>query len=187
VFFSRVCALSVGALARPRPGVSALRQRVRAWLPIGVHTREAAAKDSNPEHLAQFLRQPHCPAPHPTRGRLRRLEIDALVDRYHAGDTINHLAERFRINPTTVIAHLNRQSVERRAVARQWDDNTLASAARTYADGSSLADIAAHFGLGPSTVANRFRRSGVPIPPRQGWNYAIADAVSEVVSESGTA
>ena len=68
-----------------------------------------------------------------------------------------------------MIAHLNRQGVERRSVAKQWEHKTLASAARSYADGSSLATIAAQFGLDPSTVANRFRRAGVDIRPRRGW------------------
>jgi hypothetical protein len=126
-------------------------------------------------------------APHPTQGRLRPLDIDALIDRYRAGDTVNDLADRFRINRTTVIAHLNRHGVERRAVAKQWGHKTLASAARSYADGSSLADLAAQFGLDPSTVANRFRRAGIPIRPRRGWDYAASDAASEALGESGTA
>jgi DNA-binding CsgD family transcriptional regulator len=108
-------------------------------------------------------------APHPTRRRLRPPDIDALVDRYRAGDTINKLADRFGINRTTVIAHLNRRGVERRAISKQWDHKTFTRAARSYADGSSLADIAAQFGLDPSTVANRFRRAGIPIRPRRGW------------------
>jgi lambda repressor-like predicted transcriptional regulator len=108
-------------------------------------------------------------APHPTRGRLRLPDIDALVDRYRAGDTINELADRFGINRTTVIAHLDRRGVQRRALSKQWDHKTLTYAVRSYADGSSLAAIAEQFGLDPSTVANRFRRAGVPIRPRRGW------------------
>ncbi len=86
-----------------------------------------------------------------------------------------------------MIAHLNRQGVERRSVAKQWEHKTLASAARSYADGSSLADVAARFGVDPSTVANRFRRAGIPIRPRQGWDYATRVAVSEVLGDTGTA
>ena len=56
---------------------------------------------------------------------------------------------------------------------------TLATAARSYADGSSLANLAAQFGLDPSTVANRFRRAGIPIRPRRGWDCATRDDVSE--------
>jgi hypothetical protein len=102
---------------------------------------------------------------HPTQRRLRSVEVDALVECYQAGATITQLVERFRISRTTVMAHLARRGVQRRAVAKQWDHKKLASAARSYADGSSLAMIAARFGLDPSTVANRFRRAGVPIRP----------------------
>jgi AraC-like DNA-binding protein len=125
-------------------------------------------------------------APHPTQGRLRPPDIDAIVDRYRAGDTINELAHRFAINRTTVIAHLDRRGVERRATSKQWNHKTLTSAARSYADGSSLADVAAQFGLDPSTVANRFRRAGIPIRPRRGWDCRTRDAVSEVLGTSGT-
>jgi DNA-binding CsgD family transcriptional regulator len=122
-------------------------------------------------------------APHPTQGRLRAPDIDSLIDRYRTGDTINQLARRFAINRTTVIAHLDRRGVERRATSKQWDPQTLTSAARSYADGSSLADIAAQLGLDPSTVANRFRRVGIRIRPRQGWDYRTRNAVSEVLRE----
>jgi AraC-like DNA-binding protein len=108
--------------------------------------------------------------PHRTQRRLRSVEVDALVDLYQAGATITQLVERFRISRTTVMAQLDRRGVQRRAVAKQWDHKQLASAARSYADGSSLATIAAQFGLDPSTVANRFRQAGIPIRPRRGWD-----------------
>jgi AraC-like DNA-binding protein len=106
---------------------------------------------------------------HRAQRQLRAHDVDALVEHYRAGETIIQLAGRFGINRTTVIAHLDRRGVERRAIAKQWDHETLTSAARSYADGSSLADIAAQFGLDPSTIANRFRRAGVSIRPRRGW------------------
>jgi DNA-directed RNA polymerase specialized sigma24 family protein len=113
------------------------------------------------------------PAPattHRTQRRLRSVEIDALVDHYQAGATIAQVVERFRISRTTVMAHLDRRGIQRRAVAKRWDHKKLASTARSYADGSSLATIAAQLGLDPSTVANRFRRAAVPIRPRRGWD-----------------
>jgi DNA-binding CsgD family transcriptional regulator len=126
-------------------------------------TEPAREDRSRPAHVA-----PPPAAQHPTQGRLRTPDIDALVDRYRAGDTINELAHRFGINRTTVIAHLDRRGVQRRALLKQWDHKTLNRAARSYADGSSLATIAEQFGIDPSTVANRFRRAGVPIRPRRG-------------------
>jgi hypothetical protein len=156
--------------------------------------REALGHYSNPttEPADEDRSRPADVAPppaarRPTQRRLRPTDIDALIDRYRAGDTINELAYRFAVNRTTVIAHLDRRGIERRAIATQWDHQTLTLAARNYADGSSLADIAAQFGLDPSTVANRFRRAGIPIRPRRGWDYAASDAASEALGESGTA
>lgn len=79
------------------------------------------------------------------------------------------LAGRFGISRTTVIAHLDRRGVERRAIAKQWDDAARTVAARTYDKGHSLAYIATEFGLDPSTVAHRLRRAGVHMRPRRGW------------------
>ena len=67
------------------------------------------------------------------------------------------------------MAHLNRRSVQRRATAKQWDDDALSRAARSYANGNSLAHIADEFDIDPSTVANRLRKARVPIRPRRGW------------------
>jgi hypothetical protein len=39
-----------------------------------------------------------------------------------------------------------------------------------YAAGSSLAHVADQFGVDAQTVANRFRRAGIPVRPRRGWS-----------------
>jgi hypothetical protein len=36
----------------------------------------------------------------------------------------------------------------------------------------SLADVAAGYGIDAQTVANRFRRAGIPIRPRRGWSVS---------------
>ena len=67
-------------------------------------------------------RDPAPPPPvtrHRTQRRIRSVEVGALVDHYQAGATITQLVERFRISRTTVLAHLDRQGVQRRAVAKQ--------------------------------------------------------------------
>jgi hypothetical protein len=91
-------------------------------------------------------------------------------------------------NPQLRPSRVARLRVERMKfpTSKQWNHKTLTSAARSYADGSSLADVAAQFGLDPSTVANRFRRAGIPIRPRRGWDCRTRDAVSEVLGTSGT-
>jgi len=60
--------------------------------------------------------------------------------------------------------------VPRRSEATIWDDNALREAAELYATGLSLADVANRFGIDAQTVANRFRRAGVTVRPRRGWN-----------------
>ena len=125
----------------------------------------ATAKQSSARDIAT----PPPTAQNRTQRRLGGVDVDALVDHYRAGATIEELAGRFSISRTTVIAHLDRRSVQRRATAKQWDHETLASAARTYQNGSSLADIAEQHDLDPQTVANRLRRAGVTIRPRRGW------------------
>jgi len=45
----------------------------------------------------------------------------------------------------------------------------LHTAADVYAEGESLAAVGRRFGLDASTVANRFRRAGLPVRPRRGW------------------
>jgi AraC-like DNA-binding protein len=137
------------------------RRETRPFNELGHYSNPAPAPTR--EHLSG--RDGATPPPattHRTQRRLRCVDVDALVERYQAGTTIKQLAERFHISRTTVMAHLDRRGVPRRAIAKQWDHETLASAARTYQSGSSLADIAAQFGLDPSTVANRFRRADVP-------------------------
>jgi DNA-directed RNA polymerase specialized sigma24 family protein len=79
------------------------------------------------------------------------------------------LADHFRISRTTVMAHVDRRRVQRRRVAKQWDDDALATAADAYTDGHSLARIANQHDLDPQTVANRLRRAGIKIRPRRGW------------------
>jgi hypothetical protein len=52
------------------------------------------------------------------------------------------------------MAHLDRRHVQRRRVAKQWDDDALAAAADAYALGHSLEQIANQHDLDPQTVAN---------------------------------
>ena len=65
------------------------------------------------------------------------------------------------------MAHVARQRTLR--PTPHWDTDTLATAAGLYHQGLSLAAVAAHFGINPSTVANRLRHAGITIRPRRGW------------------
>ncbi len=102
--------------------------------------------------------------PPPTRQLRRQLqpaEVDELVAAYLAGDAVNDLAQQFGVHRTTVMAHLARREAKRPTTSAKWDDDTLAAAARLYADGASLNDVGARFGVHASTVANRFHHAGV--------------------------
>jgi hypothetical protein len=145
------------------------RRETRPSNKVG-HYSNPAPPSTGEQPSARDSATPPPATTHRTQRRLRSVEVEALVDQYHTGATITQLVKRFQISRTTVMAHLDRRGVQRRSVAKQWDHKKLASAARSYADGSSLATIAAQFGLDPSTVANRFRRAGVSIRPRRGWD-----------------
>ena len=94
-----------------------------------------------------------------------------MVAAYLSGDTVNDLARQFGVHRTTVMAHLTRRETMRpeTSTATNWDDDTLAAAARLYANGASLAQVGPRLGVHASTVATRFQLAGVPIRPRRGW------------------
>jgi transposase-like protein len=145
------------------------RRETRLTNELGHYSNPAPASTSE-KSSGRDIATPPPTARHRTQRRLGGVDVDALVDHYQGGATIKELAGRFSINRTTVLAHLDRRGVQRRATAKQWDHETLASAARSYENGSSLADIAEQHGLDPQTVANRLRRAGVTIRPRRGWS-----------------
>lgn len=69
----------------------------------------------------------------------------------------------------TIAQHLNRRRVARHRERTAWDADILKEAAQLYATESSLATVARQFGTDARTVANRFRRAGVPVRYRRGW------------------
>jgi hypothetical protein len=105
----------------------------------------------------------------PPQRRLSPSDIDDLVEAYRAGAGISRLAAKWGVHRTTVAGHLDRRKIPRHHERSAWDDDALASAAEMYAAGLSLADVGAQFRIDAQTVANRFRRAGVPVRPRRGW------------------
>jgi lambda repressor-like predicted transcriptional regulator len=105
----------------------------------------------------------------PIQRRLSPTDTDDLIAAYRSGTTINELAHRYRIHRSTVTATLNRHHVERHHSQTEWTSEILADAADLYASGLALAAVAARYGVDPQTVANRFRRAGIPVRPRRGW------------------
>ena len=105
----------------------------------------------------------------PVQRRLSTTEIDVLIAAYRAGATINELADQYGIHRSTVATMLDRDHVERHHSRTAWTSKTLADAAGLYANGLSLAAVAARYGIDPQTVANRFRRAGIPVRTHRGW------------------
>ena len=109
----------------------------------------------------------------PTQRRLSPTDIDDLIAAYQVGATISQLAAEFDVHRTTVAAHLDRLGVPRHHEQAVWNDETLKDAAELSASGLSLADVADRFRIDAQTVANRFRRAGVPVWPRRGWSSRV--------------
>lgn len=120
----------------------------------------------------------------PERQRQHRLETDEiklLTAAYEAGSTIADLADRFRLNKTTVRAHLRRAGVPTRLNPIKLTADDVGTVANLYARGQSLAVIGKQFGVNAETVRKALVRSGVSPRARKGWPAAGSEAVSPCV------
>jgi lambda repressor-like predicted transcriptional regulator len=106
----------------------------------------------------------------PIQRRLPADDIDELVRLYGEGATIDELGRRCGVHRTTIIAHLDRRWVPRRRVVRKLTDSLLAVASGRYAEGLSVAAVAAELGVHERNLAREFRRSGTPIRARRSGN-----------------
>jgi lambda repressor-like predicted transcriptional regulator len=79
------------------------------------------------------------------------------------------LVAQFGIHRTTVLAHLQRRGIGRRAQQRKLPDAQVEEASRLDQAGMSLAELGQRFDVNPATVNKELRRAGVPIRPRRGW------------------
>ena len=100
--------------------------------------------------------------------RLPRDEVDRLVDEYHRGASVTQLASEFEIHRTTVTRHLDRHGVTKHRDG--LDAEQVRRAVELYAEGSSLATIAEHLGVYPSTIYYWLRKMEVTLRPRPGWH-----------------
>jgi len=103
--------------------------------------------------------------------RLSQEEILNLANRYVTGSTVRELAQIFGIHRTTVLVHLERQGIERRRRIRRLTDAEVEIATRFYRDGQSLKTTANHFAVDPETLRREFKKAGVTLRRRQGWEY----------------
>jgi uncharacterized protein (DUF433 family) len=94
-------------------------------------------------------------------------DIDDIVHRYEAGETIEQIGAHYGISKTRVAFVLREQGV---AIRRQGlTDARLTEAAELYAAGRSLAWLGARYGISHTAVAAALRHQGVRLRPRPGW------------------
>lgn len=94
--------------------------------------------------------------------RLSEDAVAELVDAYQAGATIAELGDRFHVNPTTVVRHLERHGVARRQPQRSLSDAQIEEASRLYQDGWQTAQLGRRFGVATETMRLALRSAGVP-------------------------
>lgn len=97
--------------------------------------------------------------------RLTPEQVVELGEAYRAGSTVRQLATRFGINRTTVLDHLERLRIPRRANQRKLSDSQVAEATQLYKEGASLGELGVQFGVHSETVRRDLRRSGVVVRP----------------------
>ena len=99
--------------------------------------------------------------------RLGSEEVARLVQAHLDGALVTELASEFGVHRSTVALILDRNGMgDRRDVLQPPD---LQHAVELYEAGLSLATIAQHLGVHPSSVYHRLRKMNVTLRPRQGW------------------
>jgi uncharacterized protein (DUF433 family) len=94
-------------------------------------------------------------------------DIADIVRRYEAGETTQHIGNRYGISKTRVATVLREQGI---TIRRQGlTEDQVTEAARHYAAGKSLAWLAAQYDVSHTTVAAALREQGVQLRQRPGW------------------
>jgi len=83
---------------------------------------------------------------------------------------VRDLAQTFGAHRTTVLAHLERQGIDRRRCVRRLTDAEIETAASFYRDAHSLKTTAIQFAVDAETLRREFRKAGVDVRPRRGWD-----------------
>lgn len=101
------------------------------------------------------------PVSHQLQRRLKPIEVDELVVMYEAGSSIPVVAETFSVNRATVLLHLERRGVRRRAAVRKLSDDDVRLAASRYEAGEPMATLTARFGVDGKTLRREIAATGV--------------------------
>jgi hypothetical protein len=94
--------------------------------------------------------------------------VDKLLAAYEAGTPIDRVASDFGVHRTTVLNAAKHAGIE-----RHWNviDRHLEEARSLYESGLSMKKVGEHFGVSMDSVRNAFLKHGIPIRPRNGWQY----------------
>jgi hypothetical protein len=84
----------------------------------------------------------------------------ALVKAYEDGAGIKELVDRYGINRSTVLNHLDRHGIARRGQVFKLKDSQVVEAAGLRNEGWSFIRIGRHLGVSDGTVASSIRRAG---------------------------
>lgn len=94
------------------------------------------------------------PRPKPRRAvrRLSDRELETMAEDYRAGDSVPVLVERYGVHRTTVMIHLEKMGIARRAQKRKLNDTQVKEMKRLRRLGLSYAELGRRFGVSPETV-----------------------------------
>jgi AraC-like DNA-binding protein len=99
--------------------------------------------------------------------RLDDSGIRALVEEYRRHPTsLDDLAAQFGVHRHTAARHLDDAGITERR--KMLGAAQIADAVNRYRNGWSLAKIARHLGVAPTSVNYRLRQAGVQLRPRPG-------------------
>lgn len=127
-----------GQLSNPE---SELNRRVRQLTQSFDRSRTALDVANNPR-----------PKPRRAVRRLSDRELEQMAEEYRAGDSVPVLVERYGIHRTTVMIHLEKMGVPRRAQKRKLTDAQVKELKRLRRLGLSYAELGRRFGVSPETV-----------------------------------
>ena len=98
---------------------------------------------------------------------LRKDQLEPLKRDYQAGSLIKDLAQTYGVSTDAVMDHVKRAQLPKRYPRLSIQDTERA--VQMYADGDSLAKIAASLGVAPGTISLALKQAGISIRPRRGW------------------
>lgn len=110
------------------------------------------------------------PKPRKPLIRLEPDEVEDLVARYEAGESMKELAERFGISRWTVADHLKRNGTSTRH--QVMTDERITRCIELYAAGLSLVAVGDEVGVDGATVRRALLAAGITPRPRPGFSPA---------------